>query len=102
MDCDVWAGWRAVGSPQQETIAQMLRTRGVARGLALCIGASLNFITGVEKRAPVWMQKMALEWLYRLMQDPRRLARRYLVRGPRIFAHLRRSRVVLRKMPISG
>jgi exopolysaccharide biosynthesis WecB/TagA/CpsF family protein len=92
----------AVGSPQQEAIAQMLRTRGAARGLALCIGASLNFITGLEKRAPLWMQKMALEWLYRLLQDPKRLARRYLVRGPRIFAHLRRSRVVLRKMPLSS
>jgi exopolysaccharide biosynthesis WecB/TagA/CpsF family protein len=92
----------AVGSPQQETIAQMLLTRGTARGLALCVGASLNFITGVEKRAPVWMQRMALEWLYRLLQNPRRLARRYLIRGPRIFAHLRRSRVILRKAPISS
>jgi exopolysaccharide biosynthesis WecB/TagA/CpsF family protein len=90
----------AVGSPQQETIAQLLRMRGRARGLALCIGASLNFITGVEKRAPQWMQRMALEWLYRLLQNPRRLARRYLIRGPRIFAHLRRSRVVLRKAAV--
>jgi len=87
----------AVGSPQQETIAQALKARGIARGLALCIGASLNFITGHEKRAPLWMQKLALEWLYRLLQDPRRLARRYLLRGPRIFGLLRRSRVVLRK-----
>jgi exopolysaccharide biosynthesis WecB/TagA/CpsF family protein len=92
----------AVGSPQQEAIAQALRARGAARGLALCIGASLNFITGLEKRAPLWMQKMALEWLYRLLQNPRRLARRYLIRGPRIFAHLRRSRVVLRKAPIAS
>jgi exopolysaccharide biosynthesis WecB/TagA/CpsF family protein len=91
----------AVGSPQQEALAQALRARGTARGLALCIGASLNFITGHEKRAPVWMQKLALEWLYRLLQNPKRLARRYLVRGPRIFAHLRRSRVVLRKVPIA-
>lgn len=87
----------AVGSPQQETIAQALKARGIARGLALCIGASLNFITGHEKRAPLWMQKLALEWLYRLLQNPRRLARRYLLRGPRIFGLLRRSRVVLRK-----
>ncbi|MBV8805453.1 MAG: WecB/TagA/CpsF family glycosyltransferase [Sinobacteraceae bacterium] len=92
----------AVGSPQQEMIAQVLRARGTARGLALCVGASLNFITGHEKRAPVWMQKMALEWLFRLMLNPKRLARRYLVRGPRIFAHLRRSRVVLRKAAISN
>jgi exopolysaccharide biosynthesis WecB/TagA/CpsF family protein len=89
-----------IGSPQQEAIAQALRARGTAKGLALCIGASLNFVTGLEKRAPVWIQKMALEWLFRLLQNPKRLARRYLVRGPRIFAHLRRSRVVLRKVPI--
>jgi exopolysaccharide biosynthesis WecB/TagA/CpsF family protein len=92
----------AVGSPQQEALAQALRARGTARGLALCIGASLNFITGHERRAPVWMQRLALEWLFRLLQNPRRLARRYLLRGPRIFAHLRRSRVILRKAPVSG
>ncbi len=92
----------AVGSPQQETIAQALRARGIARGLALCVGASLDFITGREKRAPVWMQKMALEWLFRLAMNPRRLAARYLVRGPRIVGHLRRSRVVLRRATNSG
>jgi exopolysaccharide biosynthesis WecB/TagA/CpsF family protein len=88
----------AVGSPQQEAVAQALRARGKARGLALCVGASFNFITGRERRAPGWMQKMALEWLFRLLQNPKRLGRRYLVRGPRIFAYLSRSRVVLRKV----
>jgi exopolysaccharide biosynthesis WecB/TagA/CpsF family protein len=91
----------AVGSPQQEVIAQSLFARGKARGLALCVGASMNFITGHERRAPVWVQKLALEWLFRLLLNPKRLARRYLIRGPRIFAHLRRSRVVLRKARIS-
>ena len=89
----------AVGSPQQETIAYRLRLRGIARGMVLCVGASLNFLTGMEKRAPVWMQRIALEWLYRLLQKPKRLARRYLVRGLRIFAHLLRSHVVVRKSP---
>jgi exopolysaccharide biosynthesis WecB/TagA/CpsF family protein len=87
----------AVGSPQQERIAALLRARGRARGLGLCVGASLNFLTGAEKRAPQWVQRLALEWLYRLGQDPRRLARRYLVRGPRIFRYLQRSRLVLRQ-----
>jgi exopolysaccharide biosynthesis WecB/TagA/CpsF family protein len=90
----------AVGSPQQEKLARLLAARGTARGLALCIGASINFITGQEKRAPQWMQRLALEWLYRLGQDPRRLARRYLLRGPRIFAHLLRARIVLRKATV--
>lgn len=86
----------AVGSPQQELIAQRLQTRGKTRGLVLCVGAALNFISGAERRAPRWLQRMALEWLYRLLQDPRRLARRYLLRGPRIFGHLWHERLALR------
>jgi N-acetylglucosaminyldiphosphoundecaprenol N-acetyl-beta-D-mannosaminyltransferase len=87
----------AVGSPQQEALAALLQARGAARGLALCVGASLNFITGTEKRAPHWMQQLALEWLYRLAQNPKRLAGRYLIRGPRFFSHLRRARFVPRR-----
>jgi exopolysaccharide biosynthesis WecB/TagA/CpsF family protein len=92
----------AVGSPQQEILAHRLQTRGSARGLVFCVGAALNFITGAEARAPRWMQQMALEWLYRLLQDPRRLANRYLVRGPRIFGHLLGGRLVLRVRSRSG
>jgi exopolysaccharide biosynthesis WecB/TagA/CpsF family protein len=90
----------AVGSPQQELVAAVLRQRGLARGLAFCIGASLNFLTGEERRAPLWMQRLSLEWLYRLAQDPRRLWVRYLVRGPRFFGHLRQAQVVLRKSTV--
>jgi exopolysaccharide biosynthesis WecB/TagA/CpsF family protein len=89
----------AVGSPQQEAVAHALQVRGRARGLALCVGASLNFITGSERRAPGWMQQARIEWLYRLLQDPRRLARRYLIRGPRFFAQLAHSQFVLRERP---
>jgi N-acetylglucosaminyldiphosphoundecaprenol N-acetyl-beta-D-mannosaminyltransferase len=87
----------AVGSPQQETLAQLLKSRGVARGLALCIGASINFLTGEERRAPRWMQRSGMEWSYRLMQAPTRMASRYLVRGPRVFGLLRHAQIVLRK-----
>lgn len=90
----------AVGSPQQEQLAWLLQQRGRARGLALCIGASVNFITGRERRAPQWMQRCGLEWLYRLVQDPRRLAHRYLVRGPRIFPLISRSLIAAR--PAAG
>ena len=89
----------AVGCPQQEIVAHALRERDRARGLALCVGASLNFITGSEKRAPVWMQQAGIEWLYRLLQSPRRLASRYLVRGPRIFAQLLHSEFIHRSPP---
>jgi len=86
----------AVGAPQQELLAQLLKKRGVARGLALCIGASVNFMTGKERRAPLWMQRMGLEWMYRLALDPSRLARRYLIRGPRVFSILRNIDIVVR------
>lgn len=86
----------AVGAPQQEILAQRLRARGRARGLALCIGASINFLTGDEQRAPLWLQQFGMEWLYRLLQAPQRLAGRYLIRGPRVFALLRKTEFVLR------
>ena len=86
----------AVGSPQQEVLAQLLSARGKARGLAFCIGASINFLTGAEVRAPQWMQRLGVEWLFRLLQDPRRLAKRYLVRGPRIFGLLRKIKFTVR------
>ena len=87
----------AIGSPQQEIIAQKLKERGVARGLALCIGASINFITGIEKRAPLWIRESGFEWLFRLVRNPKRLARRYLVRGPRIFLLLPHLELRLRR-----
>jgi len=74
----------AVGSPQQELLAHALALRPEARGTALCIGAAVEFVTGRKRRAPRWMRRLALEWLHRLLAEPRRLARRYLLDGPRI------------------
>ena len=85
----------AVGSPQQEAIARLLQARGRARGLALCIGASIDFLTGRERRAPKWIQHCGMEWSFRLAQAPRRMAKRYLIRGPAIFALLRGADIVL-------
>jgi len=90
----------AVGAPQQEILAEQLQARGVARGLALCVGASIDFVTGTQRRAPQWMQHAGLEWLFRLGQNPARLATRYLVRGPRVFGLLRQTTFVLRARPV--
>ncbi len=90
----------AVGSPQQEMLAQRLKSRNIARGMALCVGASIDFLTGVERRAPVWMQNSGIEWFFRLLQNPRRMARRYLVRGPRVFSLLPGTRVRVRSFNI--
>lgn len=75
----------AIGAPQSEMIALRLAERGGARGVALCIGASIEFLSGTQRRAPRWMRLVGLEWAFRLMSDPTRLWRRYLLRGPRIF-----------------
>jgi N-acetylglucosaminyldiphosphoundecaprenol N-acetyl-beta-D-mannosaminyltransferase len=75
----------AVGMPQQEILASHIAAHPQARGIGLCIGASIDFLTGKQRRAPFWMQRAGLEWLHRLLSDPRRLASRYLVECPRIF-----------------
>jgi exopolysaccharide biosynthesis WecB/TagA/CpsF family protein len=92
----------AIGSPQQELIAREIKLRGRARGLALCIGASINFLTGTERRAPRWIQNIGFEWLFRLLQDPGRLTKRYLLRGPRIFVLLPDIRFELRRSRASS
>ena len=74
-----------VGSPQQEMVAINALERGTAKGLGLCVGASLDFLAGKVKRAPKWMQKARLEWLYRLASEPKRMWKRYLIEGPKIF-----------------
>jgi N-acetylglucosaminyldiphosphoundecaprenol N-acetyl-beta-D-mannosaminyltransferase len=75
----------AVGMPQQELLAQHIANHPRARGVGLCIGASIDFLTGNQRRAPLWVQKAGLEWLHRLLSNPRRLATRYLIECPRIF-----------------
>jgi N-acetylglucosaminyldiphosphoundecaprenol N-acetyl-beta-D-mannosaminyltransferase len=74
-----------VGNPQQEMVARALQLKGRATGFGLCVGASLEFLAGVRQRAPQWMQRARLEWLFRLLSEPKVLWRRYLVEGPKIF-----------------
>jgi N-acetylglucosaminyldiphosphoundecaprenol N-acetyl-beta-D-mannosaminyltransferase len=73
-----------VGCPAQELIAQQLAELGCRSGIALCVGASIDFLTGTRPRAPLWLQRFSLEWAYRLAQEPSRLWRRYLIESPKI------------------
>jgi exopolysaccharide biosynthesis WecB/TagA/CpsF family protein len=86
LDAGARFSFLAVGSPQQEILAYRVANSGVATGIGLCVGASLQFLTNEKSRAPRLVQKLALEWLYRLAVEPRRMWRRYLVDGPQIFA----------------
>ena len=66
----------ALGCPKQEK--WMAKNYAAIDAVLLGLGGAFPVVAGVQKRAPVWMQKMALEWLFRLMQEPRRLFKRYL------------------------
>jgi N-acetylglucosaminyldiphosphoundecaprenol N-acetyl-beta-D-mannosaminyltransferase len=70
-----------IGSPKQDRWMDSNRNRIGA--VMLGVGAAFDFIAGVKKQAPSILQRLGLEWLFRLLSEPRRLWRRYLVRNPR-------------------
>lgn len=68
--------WVGLGAPKQERWMYYHRDR--VNAVMIGVGAGFDYYADNIKRAPKWMQKCSLEWLYRLMQDPKRLARRYM------------------------
>ncbi len=84
--------WLGISSPKQDVwmrdnVDQLTQT-------LIGVGAAFDFLSGEVRRAPVWMQKCGLEWLFRLLSEPRRLWRRYLVLAPQFVWHTARSFVV--------
>jgi N-acetylglucosaminyldiphosphoundecaprenol N-acetyl-beta-D-mannosaminyltransferase len=90
----------ALGSPKQEWLIGELRGY-LPRAWWLGIGISFSFLSGRVHRAPRWMQRTGLEWLHRLGQEPRRLAKRYLVDGlpfaADLLAHAAYNRIANRR-----
>lgn len=76
-DSGVGLCFLALGAPRQEILAARARKIAPQTGFA-SVGAGLDFLGGHQKRAPVWVQKFAMEWLWRMLSSPRRLAGRYL------------------------
>lgn len=73
--------WVSLTAPKQDYwIADHFDKLNVT--VAIGVGAAFDVVAGNIKRSPKWMQKWGLEWFYRLMQEPRRLARRYLLEAP--------------------
>lgn len=71
-----------MGTPRQEL--WMARNVGELRvGAVLCLGGLLDFLGGKNARAPMWMRQAGLEWIYRIVQEPRRMWRRYVVGNPK-------------------
>jgi len=68
----------ALGNPKQEIWFQRNKHR-LNIPVSIGVGATFDFIAGTISRSPIWMQKMGLEWIYRLAQEPRRLWKRYCV-----------------------
>ncbi len=68
----------AFGNPKQEKWINM-HARELRVPVMIGIGATLDFIAGIVKRAPPWMQKSGMEWLFRLLQEPRRMWKRYMI-----------------------
>lgn len=67
--------WIGLGAPKQEK--WMFEHQGKVNGLMLGVGAGFDYFAGNIDRAPEWMQQINMEWFYRLIQDPRRLFKRY-------------------------
>jgi N-acetylglucosaminyldiphosphoundecaprenol N-acetyl-beta-D-mannosaminyltransferase len=89
-----------LGSPKQEVLIRELRA-SMPGAWMIGVGISFSFIAGDVRRAPGWMQQTGLEWIYRLAQEPRRLARRYLVEdlpfSLLLLAHVLRQRGTRRR-----
>jgi N-acetylglucosaminyldiphosphoundecaprenol N-acetyl-beta-D-mannosaminyltransferase len=66
-----------LGAPKQELWIHAYHNR-INGGVALCVGAVIDFLAGEKKRAPLWIRKLSLEWLYRIITEPGRLLKRYL------------------------
>jgi exopolysaccharide biosynthesis WecB/TagA/CpsF family protein len=82
-----------MGNPKQEKwLARHLASTGAKIGIG--VGAFLDFSAGVFPRAPLWVQKVKLEWLFRMSREPRRLWKRYLLGGPVFLARVAWSRLM--------
>jgi N-acetylglucosaminyldiphosphoundecaprenol N-acetyl-beta-D-mannosaminyltransferase len=84
--------WCAFGAPKQE-LWMYRNAAALAPALVLGVGAAFEFHAGTKKRAPLWMQRSGLEWLFRLATEPRRLGPRYLSTNSAFFALLARERL---------
>lgn len=82
--------WVGLGAPKQEE--WMYDHQGKLNAVSVGVGAGFDYIAGRIKRAPRIMQMLCLEWLYRLLQDPRRLWKRYVVTNTKFIWYILRER----------
>ena len=90
-----------VGAPKQENFICKYKDKFQNIKMFLAIGATIDFEAGNIKRAPKWISEIGLEWLYRLLAEPRRLWKRYLVHGPSFFWLIAKQKLNLYVDPFS-
>jgi N-acetylglucosaminyldiphosphoundecaprenol N-acetyl-beta-D-mannosaminyltransferase len=91
--------WVGVSSPKQEFWMSCMRPLLTAPVL-IGVGAAFDFHSGNQRQAAPWMQRAGLEWLFRLVHEPRRLWRRYLIDNPWFLFELARQRLGLKQYPL--
>jgi exopolysaccharide biosynthesis WecB/TagA/CpsF family protein len=87
--------WVALGAPKQEKWMYAHKNR--VQGLMIGVGAAFDFIAGTTRRAPMWMQRLCLEWVYRILQDPKRMAPRYLNTNFAFLYYVHKENMAIRK-----
>ena len=92
--------WVGLGTPKQDFVTQELTSE--LNAVVLAVGAAFDFLAGAKPQAPKWMQRTGTEWLYRLITEPRRLARRYFWGNPRFLIAASREPGLMRKKQITG
>jgi len=88
--------WVGLGAPKQEMWMNEMWHQ-LRPAVLLGVGAAFDFYAGTTKRAPEWMRCVGMEWLYRLIQEPRRLWKRYFVTNTLFIVHMIGSAIGLRK-----
>lgn len=87
--------WVGLGAPKQEI--WMYKHRNKINSLMIGVGAGFDYYAGNIKRAPKWMQNLSLEWLYRLIQDPKRLLKRYFRTNFKFILYIRKYNFDMRE-----
>jgi len=91
-----------VGSPKQEKWLVKYKSKLTHVKILLGIGATIDFEAGCKARAPKWMSEVGIEWTYRLLSEPRRLWKRYLLEALPFFRLILKQKLGLYKMPFDS
>ncbi|WP_420591960.1 WecB/TagA/CpsF family glycosyltransferase [Bacterioplanoides sp.] len=94
-DADVDVLFVGIGCPKQER--WMAEHKNSLKCVMLGVGAAYDFIAGSQQQAPHWMQKIGMEWGYRLLSEPKRLWKRYLKQNPRFIYYFLQQWLLKRK-----